>query len=168
MKRDFYQFSATNLQGQKIAMKEYRGKVMLVVNTASKCALSSQLRGLEILYKKYAPLGFVVLGFPCNQFTPQESRDAQNIAEEYLLNYGASFPLFTKTEVVGKGAHPLFSYLENRLEGIMGPDIKWNFTKFLIDHRGDPVKRFAPITAPAIIAPDIEILLSAQSTAGEQ
>ena len=160
MKTEFYQFPATDLQGREIAMEEYRGKVVLVVNTASKCALSPQLRGLEGLYEKYGARGFVVLGFPCNQFASQEPGDAQTIAEECILNYGVSFPIFARIEVIGSGAHPLFSYLENRLGGILGPGIKWNFTKFLIDNRGYPVKRFAPITTPATIAPDIEILLN--------
>jgi len=158
-KTNFYQFTATSLQGREIAMKEFSRKVVLVVNTASKCGFTPQYEGLEALYRKYKDRGLVILGFPCNQFGKQEPGDRKEIAAGCLLNYGVSFPMFDKVEVNGPRAHPLFKYLKSQLGGLLGSRIKWNFTKFLLDTEGKPHKRFAPFTKPERIAPHIEELL---------
>jgi len=160
MKNNFYQFSALSLQGKEIKMETYKGKTILVVNTASKCGFTPQYAGLEELYEKYKNKGLVVLGFPCNQFGNQEPGDEKSIAEGCLLNYGVTFPMFSKVDVNGKNAHPIFKYLKDELGGTLGKKIKWNFTKFLIDKNGKPVKRFAPITKPDKLEPDINQLLS--------
>jgi glutathione peroxidase len=156
---NFYQFSAISLQGKEIRMEEYRGKVILVVNTASKCGLTPQYEGLEKLYETYRERGLVILGFPCNQFGNQEPDSEKEISEGCLLNYGVTFPMFSKIEVNGENAHPIFRYLKNSLPGLLGKDIKWNFAKFLIDRSGIPVKRFAPTTEPRKLTKDIEKLL---------
>lgn len=129
-------------------MEEFRGKTLLVVNTASKCGLTPQYEGLEKLYKKYKEKGLVVLGFPCNQFANQEPGDEQSIAEGCLVNYGVTFPMFAKVEVNGKNAHPIFVFLRSKLRGFLGGRIRWNFTKFLVDPSGRPLKRFSPGTPP--------------------
>ncbi|MBC8655143.1 glutathione peroxidase, partial [Providencia vermicola] len=134
--------------GQLISMTDYAGKVVLVVNTASHCGFTPQYNGLEALYKKFAPQGFVVLGFPCNQFGKQEPGSAEEIAQTCFINYGVSFPIFEKVDVNGSSAHSIFRYLKNELPGLMGSRIKWNFTKFLIGRDGKPLKRFAPFTTP--------------------
>jgi glutathione peroxidase len=157
--KEFYAHSAKDLQGKEIIMDEYRGKVVLVVNTASECGFTPQLEGLEELYKKYHEEGFVVLGFPCNQFGKQEPGDEKSIAEGCVVNYGVTFPMFSKVDVNGKEAHPLFKYLKKELGGLLGSKVKWNFTKFLIDRDGKPVKRFAPITKPESLEKDIKRLL---------
>ncbi|BBU96068.1 glutathione peroxidase [Providencia rettgeri] len=144
----FHQLAATSLGGQLISMKDYADKVVLVVNTASHCGFTPQYNGLESLYKKYAPQGFVVLGFPCNQFGKQEPGSAEKIAQTCFINYEVSFPMFEKVDVNGSSAHPIFRYLKNELPGLMGGRIKWNFTKFLIGRDGKPLKRFAPFTTP--------------------
>lgn len=144
----FYQLSAPRLDGQLVAMADYAGKVVLVVNTASHCGFTPQYGGLEALYKKYAAQGLVVLGFPCNQFGKQEPGDADDIAQTCHINYGVSFPMFGKVEVNGTAAHPVFRYLKSELPGLLGGRINWNFTKFLIDREGKPLKRFAPFTKP--------------------
>jgi len=148
MAAQFYQFSAKSLQGKEISMDAYRGKTILVVNTASKCGLTPQFEGLENLYKKYKDKGLVILGFPCNQFAGQEPGDEKSISEGCMINYGVSFPMFSKIEVNGDNAHPIYKYLKNKLSGLFGSKIKWNFTKFLVDNNGKPIKRFAPITKP--------------------
>jgi glutathione peroxidase len=148
MSTHFYQFSATSLQGKEISMESFKGKTILVVNTASKCGLTPQFEGLENLYQKYKDKGLVILGFPCNQFANQEPGDASSIAEGCMINYGVSFPMFAKIEVNGDNAHPLYKYLKKKLSGLFGGKIKWNFTKFLVDATGKPVKRFGPITKP--------------------
>ena len=148
MKNQFYQFSAKSLQGKEINMETYKGKTILVVNTASECGLTPQYEGLEKLYEKYKDRGVVVLGFPCNQFGNQESGDEKSISEGCLINYGVTFPMFSKIEVNGENAHPIYKYLKKELGGLFGTKIKWNFTKFLIDSDGKPIKRFAPITKP--------------------
>ncbi|WP_313653244.1 glutathione peroxidase [Pantoea sp.] len=144
----FYQFTATRLDGKPVTMADYADKVVLVVNTASKCGFTPQYAGLETLYKKYADQGLVILGFPCNQFGKQEPGGAGEIAQTCHINYGVSFPMFTKVEVNGASAHPLFRYLKTALPGVLGGRIKWNFTKFLIGRDGQPLRRFAPITTP--------------------
>ena len=144
----FYQLTATSLAGQPVSLGDYAGKVILVVNTASRCGFTPQYAGLEALYKKYASQGLVVLGFPCYQFGKQEPGGAEEIARTCHINYGVSFPMFGKVEVNGSAAHPLFRYLKNALPGVLGGRIKWNFTKFLIARDGTPLRRFAPITSP--------------------
>lgn len=144
----FYGFSARNLQGNEISMDSYQGKTVLVVNTASKCGLTPQFEGLEKLYRKYKDKGFVILGFPCNQFANQEPGDEKSISEGCVLNYGVTFPMFSKIDVNGKNAHPLFKYLKSELGGLFSSRIKWNFTKFLVNSEGKPIKRFSPSTTP--------------------
>lgn len=144
----FYQLAATSLQGQPVAMEDYAGKVVLVVNTASRCGFTPQYAGLETLYRKYAAQGLVVLGFPCNQFGKQEPGGVDDIAQTCYINYGVSFPMFEKVEVNGAATHPVFRYLKEELPGVPGKRIKWNFTKFLIGRDGKPLKRFAPFTTP--------------------
>ena len=148
MKEEFYKFKAKSLQGKEISMEEYKGKTVLVVNTASKCGLTPQYEGLEALYRKYRDDGLVILGFPSNQFANQEPGDEKSIAEGCVVNYGVTFPMFSKIDVNGRSAHPIFKYLKRELGSIFGGKIKWNFTKFLIDSNGKPVKRFAPVTKP--------------------
>ena len=148
MDQKFYDFTAKSLDSETIKMDKYKGKTVLVVNTASKCGFTPQYEGLETLYEKYKNRDFVILGFPCNQFANQEPGDASSIAQGCVLDYSVTFPMFDKIKVNGPNAHPLFKYLENALGGLGGSRIKWNFTKFLIDANGRPVKRFAPATAP--------------------
>jgi glutathione peroxidase len=160
MEDNIYNFSAKTLQGKEVSMKDFEGKTVLVVNTASKCGLTPQYEGLEELYQKYKDDGLVILGFPCNQFGKQEPGDEKSISEGCLLNYGVSFPMFSKIEVNGNNAHPMYKFLKKRLPGFLGTqNIKWNFTKFLIDKNGKPLKRFSPITKPQEIEKDIEKLL---------
>lgn len=160
MNQDFYQFNAKSLQGNEIKMEAYRGKTVLIVNTASKCGLTPQFEGLEQLYKKYNDRGLVILGFPCNQFANQEPGDEKSISEGCLINYGVTFPMFSKIDVNGPDAHPIFVYLKKNLGSWLGSRIKWNFTKFLIDSNGKPVKRFAPTTTPAEIDLYLEKMFS--------
>jgi glutathione peroxidase len=160
METNFYTFKAKNLQGKEIEMKDFEGKVVLVVNTASKCGFTPQYAGLENLYEKYKDKGLVILGFPCNQFGNQEPGSEKEIAEGCLLNYGVSFPMFSKIEVNGENAHPIFKYLKNEKRGLLNKNIKWNFTKFLIDKQGNPIKRYAPIVKPEKLEPEINKLLN--------
>ena len=156
MEDNFYQFTARSLQGKETSMETYKGKVVLVINTASKCGLTPQYEGLENLYERYKDQGLVILGFPCNQFGNQEPGTEKEISEGCLINYGVSFPMFSKIEVNGEDAHPIYKYLKNRLPGVFGKNIKWNFAKFLIDRNGKPVKRFSPTTIPEKLVKDIE------------
>jgi len=160
MDTEFYQITAKTLQGKEVCMNDYKGKTVLVVNTASKCGFTPQYKGLEELYQKYKDNGFVILGFPCNQFGKQEPGNEKQIAEGCLLNYGVSFPMFSKIDVNGSNSHPLYKFLKSKLTGIFGSKIKWNFTKFLIDSEGNPVERFAPTTSPKNIGKHIEKLLA--------
>ena len=152
---NFYDFEAEGINGQKRTMSEFKDKVVVVVNTASKCGLTPQFEGLEELNKKYKDDGLVIVGFPCNQFAKQEPGNADEIQEFCQLNYGVTFPMFGKIDVNGDQAHPLFKYLKSKKGGWFGSSIKWNFTKFVIDKNGNPVKRFAPTTKPK----DMESLL---------
>ncbi|WP_248322087.1 glutathione peroxidase [Caballeronia sp. Sq4a] len=155
-----YGFTAERLDGTTVSLDTYRGKVLLIVNTASECGFTPQYRGLQELYTLYAGRGFEVLGFPCNQFGKQEPGDAAQIGSFCESNYGVTFPMFAKIDVNGPNAHPLFKYLTEKEPGVLGLEaIKWNFTKFLIDRNGNIVKRYAPITKPESIADDIEKLL---------
>lgn len=145
----FYDFEATSLTGEKISFNQFKNKTVIVVNTASKCGFTPQYEGLEKLYRKYKDKGLVILGFPCNQFGKQEKGSSEEISNFCQVNYGISFHLFEKIEVNGKNAHPLFKYLKSELSGgLFGSRIKWNFTKFVIDKNGTPIKRFAPMTKP--------------------
>ena len=147
--KTFYDFEANNIKGKTVSMKEYEGKTVVVVNTASKCGFTPQYEGLEALYQKYKNQGLVILGFPCNQFGKQESGSSDEIEEFCQINYGVTFPLFEKIEVNGKDAHPIFKFLKSKQTGgIFGSRIKWNFTKFIINNKGVPVKRFSPTTKP--------------------
>jgi len=157
---DIYDFTAPTLRGDKKALAEYRGKVLLVVNTASKCGFTPQFEGLEKLYGDLKDRGLVVLGFPCNQFGGQDPGSSEEIGDFCQINYGVSFPMFEKVEVNGDAAAPLFEYLKAEAPGIMGSKrIKWNFTKFLVNRDGRVLKRYAPNTSPDDIRADIEALL---------
>lgn len=156
---EFYNFKANKMNGQEVSMSDYKGKVVLVVNTASKCGLTPQFEGLEALYKEYKDQGLEILGFPCNQFANQEKGSNEEIHEFCQLNYGVSFTMFEKIDVNGKNAHPLYKYLKNEAKGLLSKEIKWNFTKFLIDSEGNIVKRYAPTVEPLKIKGDIENLL---------
>jgi len=157
---DFYQLQATSLQQHNINMKDYQGKVILIVNTASKCGLTPQYEGLQKLYDEYKDQGLVILGFPCNQFRQQEPGDATQISQGCLINYGVDFQVFEKINVNGSNSHPIFQYLKSALPGIFGNNIKWNFTKFLIGRDGKPIKRFSPTTKPASIETHIQQALA--------
>lgn len=154
------EFSATLNNGNEVALGDYAGKVLLIVNTASKCGFTPQYTGLESLQKTYSANGFSVLAFPCNQFGGQEPGTEQDIESLCDLNYQTTFPLFSKIEVNGASSHPLFTHLKSEAPGVLGSKrIKWNFTKFLINQQGEVVKRYAPSTKPEAIAKDIEALL---------
>lgn len=156
-----YDFEANTLAGKKISLKEYQGKSLVIVNTASQCGLTPQYEGLEELYQKYKDQGLVVLGFPCNQFGNQEKGNSEQIQEFCQVNYGVSFPMFEKIEVNGNNAHPLYKFLKSKLSGgLLGSKIKWNFTKFLIDQNGVPIKRYAPTTVPKKMEKDIEKVIN--------
>ncbi|MFW9596520.1 MAG: glutathione peroxidase [Paludibacter sp.] len=159
MEQKFYDFEATSLQGKEVKMENFAGKVVVVVNTASKCGLTPQYEGLEQMYREYKDRGLVILGFPCNQFANQEPGGEKEISEGCLINYGVSFPMFKKIDVNGDNAHPMYKYLKNELKGTFGNRVKWNFTKFVIDKNGKPVKRFAPYTKPEQMKAFIESLL---------
>ena len=152
-------FEATTIAGQPQALSEYLGKVVLVVNTASKCGFTPQYDGLEKLYHDLKDEGLVVLGFPCAQFGHQEFDDNAEIAEFCSLNYGVSFPMFARIDVNGGTAHPLYTWLRTEKGGILGDAIKWNFTKFLLNRKGEVVRRYAPTVPPAEIEADIRALL---------
>ena len=156
----FYDFKARKMNGQEVSMEEYKGKILVVVNTASKCGLTPQFKELEELYQEYKTKGVEILGFPCNQFAKQDSGSNEEIHEFCQLNYGVSFDMFEKIDVNGKNAHPLYKYLKNEAKGVFGNGIKWNFTKFLIDADGNVIKRYAPTVSPSKIKYDIEKLLS--------
>ncbi len=155
----FYTMAAKSLRGEVVAFDRFRGKVVLIVNTASQCGFTPQYAGLEALHRRYADQGLVVLGFPCNQFGGQEPGEGESIAQQCQLHYGVSFPLFEKCEVKGPKALPLFQWLTSSLPGWLGRDIRWNFTKFLIDRDGTPVGRYAPVTRPERLDPKIRSLL---------
>jgi glutathione peroxidase len=155
-----YDYSAETLSGQPAPLADYRGKVVLIVNTASKCGFTPQYEGLEALYRKYADKGLVVLGFPCNQFGAQEPGNAEEIQNFCSLTYDVTFPMFAKIDVNGPKAHPLYEYLKHEKKGLLGSEgIKWNFTKFLVGRDGEVVERFAPTTKPEDISGAIEKLL---------
>ena len=155
-----YDFDALTITGKSVPLKQYEGKPMLIVNTASACGFTPQFAGLEELHKTYAAKGLVVLGFPCNQFGAQDKGNNDEIAEFCQLNYGVSFPMMAKIDVNGSDAHPLYQWLSSEAPGLLGTKaIKWNFTKFLVNRQGDVVARYAPQTTPEALAADIEALL---------
>lgn len=155
-----HDFEANTLRGREESLSKYKGKVLLVVNTASKCGLTPQYKGLQEVYDKFKDRGFEILGFPSNQFAGQEPGESEDIAEFCEINYGVSFPMYEKINVKGADAHPLFKYLSKEAPGVLGSkSIKWNFTKFLVDQEGRVLKRFAPQTTPDQIEEDIEKLL---------
>jgi glutathione peroxidase len=154
-----HDFDATDIDGVERHLADYRGKVLLVVNTASQCGFTPQYGPLQKLYEDYAERGLVVLGFPCDQFGHQEPGTEAEISEFCDSRFGVTFPMFSKIDVNGKGAHPLYTWLKSEKSGVFGGAIKWNFTKFLVDADGNVVKRYGSTTGPADIAPDIEKLL---------
>ena len=155
-----YDYSAKTLQGKTVPLLEFKGKALLIVNTASKCGFTPQYEGLEKLHEKLKDKGFEVLGFPCNQFGKQEPGSEEEIGAFCQKNYGVSFPMFEKIDVNGAAAHPLYDYLKRQRPGIFGTrNIKWNFTKFLVDKQGNVVERFAPSKKPEDIEQDIEAVL---------
>lgn len=156
----FHEFEAAGLRGGSIHFSAYAGQVVLVVNTASRCGFTPQYAGLEALYQTYGEQGFVVLGFPCNQFGRQEPGGVDEISQTCQINYGVSFPMFAKLEVNGPDAHPLFAWLKRERPGLFGGRIQWNFTKFLIGRDGEVLDRFAPITSPQRIAPSLRAALA--------
>ena len=154
-----YDFTANSLGGEEVPLRRFAGKVLLIVNTASKCGFTPQYRGLEDLHRDLSPRGFSVLGFPCNQFGRQEPGNASEIQEFCTGRYDVSFPLFEKIDVNGASAHPLYKYLKRQRSGLLGSSIKWNFTKFLIDRAGKVVARYAPTARPEGLRQQIETLL---------
>jgi glutathione peroxidase len=157
---DIYDFEAETIDGEPAPLAKYRGKVLLIVNTASKCGFTPQYAGLEALHRKHRDRGFVVLGFPCNQFGAQEPGDAAEIKSFCSLTYEVDFPVMRKIDVNGPSAHPLYRWLKAQKKGLLGTEaIKWNFTKFLVDRNGRVAGRFAPATAPQALESAIEALL---------
>jgi glutathione peroxidase len=154
-----YDFTAASLAGEDVPLKQFEGKVLLIVNTASRCGFTPQYKGLEELHRELAPRGFAVLGFPCNQFGSQEPGDAKQIEQFCSSNYDVTFPMFAKIDVNGANAHPLYNYLRAEKAGLLGSSIKWNFTKFLVDRSGKVVARHAPTATPEGLKKDIEALL---------
>jgi glutathione peroxidase len=154
---EVYDFKMRTIDGKDTDLGAYRGKVILIVNTASKCGFTPQYEGLQTLHSKYAAKGLAVLGFPCNQFAHQEPASEQEIATFCTKNYGVDFPMFEKIEVIGDKAHPLYKHLTKEAPGALGTEaIKWNFTKFLVDRHGKVIKRYAPNVEPSDISSDIE------------
>jgi len=155
-----YEFNATNIKGEEVNLSDYEGKVLLIVNTASKCGFTPQFEGLENLHKELEDQGLIILGFPCNQFGSQDPGVDEQIEEFCQLNYGVSFPMFSKIEVNGSGAHPLYAYMKKEARGLLGSKtIKWNFTKFLVNRKGQVVERYAPNDKPESIKADVQKLL---------
>lgn len=152
-----YSFNVKTIDGQSISLEDYKGQLLLIVNTASQCGFTPQYAGLESLYQRFQDQGFTVLGFPCNQFGQQEPGTSQEIAGFCDTHYSISFPLFEKVEVNGQNAHPLFNYLKSAAPGILGSQsIKWNFTKFLVSRDGIAIKRYPSLVTPGMIQKDLE------------
>ncbi|WHZ03599.1 glutathione peroxidase [Neobacillus sp. YX16] len=155
-----YDFTVKMTNGQEKSLKEYEGKPLLIVNTASKCGLTPQFKGLQELYEKYKGQGLEILGFPCDQFNNQEFDNIDETTQFCQLNYGVTFPIFAKIDVNGENTDPLFSFLKEQKKGMLSKNIKWNFTKFLVDQNGQVVERYAPTTEPFKMESDLEKLLS--------
>ncbi len=156
-----FEFQATGISGAPVDLAQYKGKVLLIVNTASECGFTPQYKGLEAVYEQFKDKGAVVLGFPCNQFGGQEPGSDADVGAFCEKNFGVTFPLFSKVEVNGDGTHPLFAHLKKEAPGLLGTQaIKWNFTKFLVKKDGKVYKRYAPTTTPAELVGDIEKLLA--------
>lgn len=160
MESKFYNLSTKTPKGESLEMKNFKGKVVLIVNTATKCGLTPQFDGLEQLHQKYKDKGLTVIGFPCEQFMKQEPETNETMEKVCKINHGVTFQLTEKVNVNGKDEHPVFTYLKNKKGGFLGKSIKWNFTKFLIDKNGNPVKRFAPTDKPEKIEKDILKLIN--------
>ncbi|MGJ4787602.1 glutathione peroxidase [Leptospira koniambonensis] len=160
MAQNLYELTATLNNGSEKKLQDYKGKVLLIVNTASQCGFTPQYKGLQEMYDKYKGKGLEILGFPCDQFGHQEPGTDAEIQSFCQVNFGVNFPLFKKIEVNGDGTHPVFQYLKKQAPGLLGKSIKWNFTKFLIDKQGNVIKRFAPMTPPEKLDKQIEELLS--------
>ncbi|WP_372757569.1 glutathione peroxidase [Lactococcus lactis] len=156
---NFYDLSAVKMNGETVSMSDFKGKVVIVVNTASKCGFTPQFEGLEKLYENYKDQGLEILGFPCNQFANKDAGENSEINEFCQLNYGVTFPMFQKIKVNGKEAHPLYQFLKKEAKGALSGTIKWNFTKFLIDREGNVIERFAPKTEPKEMEEEIQKLL---------
>ena len=162
MENSIFTSPIKKINGEEVNLEQYKGKVLLIVNTASKCGFTPQFEGLEDLYKKYTDKGLVVLGFPSNQFLHQDPGSDKEISEFCSLNYGVTFPMFSKIDVNGDATHPIYKALKSQAKGLMGSEkIKWNFTKFLVDKNGNTVKRFPPTAEPSKLIPEIEKLLNA-------
>jgi len=159
MSENVYQFNFSQLNGEQISLSKFKGKAILVVNTASFCGLTYHFTGLEKLYQEHKEKGLVIIGFPCNQFGKQEPGTSEEINDFCNLNYDITFPMSTKVEVNGKNAHPLFKYLKSELKGTLTNNVKWNFTKFLIDRNGEPFKRFSSTVEPKDISSSIDEVL---------
>jgi glutathione peroxidase len=159
MSENVYQFNFSQLDGEEVSLSKFKGKAILVVNTASFCGLTYHYTGLEKLYQEYKEKGLVIIGFPCNQFGKQEPGTSEEINDFCNLNYDVTFPMSTKVDVNGKNAHPLFRYLKNELKGTLTNNVKWNFTKFLIDRDGVPFKRFGSTIEPEDISSSINEVL---------
>jgi glutathione peroxidase len=155
-----YDFSARAIDGTEVNLADYKGRVLLIVNTASKCGFTPQYSGLESLYRKFAPQGLTVLGFPCDQFGHQEPGNETEIQTFCSTKYDVSFPMFAKVDVNGAKAHPLWAFLKHAKGGLLGDSIKWNFTKFLVARDGTVAARYAPTTTPDGLAPEVEKLLA--------
>jgi len=156
---DFYQLSAKTPSGKELPMSAYKGKAVLIVNTATKCGLAPQFDGLEKLHQTYKDKGLVVLGFPCNQFMGQEPETNETVVESCRINFGVTFPLTEKVKVNGPNTHPIYAYLKKELGGFLTKRIKWNFTKFLVTPEGEPFKRYSPTTKPREIEGDLKSML---------
>ena len=154
-----YDFRAQSNKGVEVDFAQFEGKVLMIVNTASKCGFTPQYDGLEALYQKYKDQGLVIVGFPCDQFAHQEPGSDEQIAEFCRINHGVTFPLMKKIDVNGKDAHPVYKYLKSETKGLLGSSIKWNFTKFLINRDGTVIKRYAPTVTPAKMENDIKAML---------
>lgn len=154
-----HQFTVHTIRGEEKSLTDYQGQVLLIVNTATQCGFAPQFKGLQELNDTYKEQGFSVLGFPCNQFKDQEPGDDAQVEQACQINFGVNFPLFSKINVNGTDAHPLYQYLKKQASGLLGSSIKWNFTKFLIDQQGNVIKRFSPTTSPSKIDSQIRKLL---------
>ena len=161
-KMSFYDLTVNSIDGKEMHMSDFKGKYVLCVNVASKCGYTPQYEDLEKLYEQYQGK-LVIVGFPCNQFANQEPGDEKSISEGCMINYGVTFPMFSKIDVNGENAHPIYKYLKNELGSVLGSKIKWNFTKFLISPDGNPFKRYSPTTKPGKIEKDILELMDHQN-----